>query len=131
MFGMRPSTEPKGMKISEFDVFTTPRVHLFEAKAGFEAHKELAVSGTPVSNGPATNQVIDVTKFVQADGTLSWDAPAGNWEILRFGYSLTGKKNHPASPEATGLEVDKLDRGAVTRYMENYLDQYAQATGAN
>ncbi|MFD3274671.1 glycosyl hydrolase [Aquirufa echingensis] len=129
MFGMRPSTEPKGMKISEFNVFTTPRLHLFEAKAGFEAHKELAVSGTPVSKGPAANQVIDVTKFVQADGTLSWDAPAGNWEILRFGYSLTGKKNHPASPEATGLEVDKLDRGAVTRYMENYLDQYAQATG--
>ncbi len=29
---------------------------------------------------------------------------------LRLGYSLTGITNHPASAEATGLEVDKLYR---------------------
>ena len=31
--------------------------------------------------------------------------------ILRIGYSLLGTTNHPASPEATGLEVDKLSKG--------------------
>jgi len=38
-------------------------------------------------------------------------------------------KTPPASPEATGLEVDKLDRGHVKAYFENYLDQYKSATG--
>lgn len=129
MFGIKPSSTPKGTKIAEFNVFTRPRVHLFEAKAGFEAHKELAQTGTPEVAGPLPEQILNVTQFLQADGTLIWDAPVGKWDIIRFGYSLTGKKNHPASPEATGLEVDKLDRSAVTRYLENYLNQYADATG--
>lgn len=129
MFGVKAGSEPKGTKIAEFNVFTKPRVHLFEAKAGFEAHKELANAGTPDVTGPLPSEIINVTEYLQADGRLAWDAPAGNWDIIRFGYSLTGKKNHPASPEATGLEVDKLDRVAVTRYLTNYLDQYADATG--
>jgi hypothetical protein len=46
-----------------------------------------------------------------------------------MGYSLTGRRNHPASPEGTGLEVDKLDAEAVKDYFDNYLDQYKDATG--
>ena len=63
------------------------------------------------------------------DGLLLWTAPAGNWNIVRFGYSLLGINNHPASPEATGLEVDKLNPGAINRYFTNYLKQYQSATG--
>ena len=60
---------------------------------------------------------------------FNWTPPAGDWKIVRFGYSLTGKQNHPASPEATGLEVDKMDAVAVKNYFENYLNQYKDATG--
>ena len=49
--------------------------------------------------------------------------------MLRFGWSLTGKQNHPATPEATGLEVDKLDRAAVKAYIETYLDTFEATTG--
>ena len=49
--------------------------------------------------------------------------------MVRFGYSLTGRQNHPASPEATGLEVDKLDKEAVKKYITTYLDMYKDATG--
>ena len=43
---------------------------------------------------------------LRADGTLDWIAPKGeDWRIVRMGWSLTGKTNHPATPEATGLEV--------------------------
>src|SRR3989442_11875709 len=40
-----------------------------------------------------------------------------------------GNTNHPASPEATRIEVDKLDHVAVKNYFTNYLDQYKNATG--
>jgi hypothetical protein len=63
------------------------------------------------------------------DGKLEWTPPAGNWVIQRFGYSLTGHQNSPASPEATGLEVDKLNSDHVKAYFDNYLDQYKSATG--
>ena len=73
--------------------------------------------------------VVDLTSKMRADGTLDWTPPAGNWVVLRIGYSLTGAQNRPASPEATGLEVDKLNKGYVKAYFDNYLDQYKNATG--
>jgi len=65
---------------------------------------------------------------MDADGRLTWTAPAGRWRVLRFGYSLTGAKNGPASPEATGLEVDKLNREAVRGYLDHYLNLYQSAS---
>jgi (4-O-methyl)-D-glucuronate---lignin esterase len=70
--------------------------------------------------------VQDLTSKMQPDGSLRWTAPAGKWAIVRFGYSLLGITNHPASPEGTGLEVDKLSRAAVQSHMNSYLDLYAQ-----
>jgi hypothetical protein len=46
-----------------------------------------------------------------------------------MGYSPTGARNSPASPEATGLEVDKLNRGYVKEYMDHYLDMYHDTVG--
>jgi hypothetical protein len=64
----------------------------------------------------------NVTKDgIKAD--LEWMKRSG------IGYSLTGAQNRPASPEATGLEVDKLNKGYVKGYFDNYLDQYKDATG--
>ncbi len=63
------------------------------------------------------------------DETLDWTPPAGHWIVLRFGYSLIGTTNHPATAEATGLEVDKLDRSYVKHYMESYLKSYKETVG--
>ncbi|MFR5871175.1 MAG: glycosyl hydrolase [Alistipes sp.] len=54
------------------------------------------------------------TEFVSAgDGMLTWDVPAGEWAILRTGMASTGVTNSPAAPEATGLEIDKMNREHV------------------
>ncbi|MBN2022594.1 MAG: hypothetical protein JW809_07345 [Pirellulales bacterium] len=34
------------------------------------------------------SDVVDVTSRMTADGRLDWDAPAGRWKVLRFGYTL-------------------------------------------
>jgi hypothetical protein len=59
------------------------------------------------SDAISISDIIDLTNKMDAEGNLNWDAPAGKWTIIRLGYSLTGIENHPASPEATGLEGDK------------------------
>jgi hypothetical protein len=115
--------------ISQFVLSTVTRTQLAGDKAGSGFYRLLWMEDTPYSEEAARlDDVIDLTPYVK-NGTLSWDAPEGNWRIFRFGFSLTGKTNHPASPEATGLEVDKLDPKAITEYFNNYLKTYVDATG--
>lgn len=130
---MRGQTKPPaGTHVAEIILHTATRIDHFEEKAGFAAAYDLLENPTPATNDTiAETDVIDLTARMNVDGVVNWTPPAtgGTWKIIRFGYSLTGKQNHPASPEATGLEVDKLDASAVKDYFENYLDQYKDATG--
>lgn len=127
-YGAQP-VAPKYSKIAEFRLYPTPRIHHAEEKAGFASPHDLHDYPT-VSEGDFPREVIDVTDKVR-DGVLTWDAPEGVWKILRFGYALTGKVNHPAPREATGHEVDKLDPVAFERYVRNYLDTYVNALGGS
>jgi hypothetical protein len=60
---------------------------------------------------PESVQIL--SDHMSADGRLSWDAPAGDWTIMRFGYTTTGRTNRPAPDEGLGLECNKLDAAAV------------------
>ncbi|WP_068093547.1 glycosyl hydrolase [Novosphingobium rosa] len=124
---------PKGDTISlrQFRLSNAAAIDQFEAKAGFALVNDYFSLGGPKDGaaGPAASQVIDVTSHVKPDGTLDWVAPKGNWRIIQMGYSLLGTTNHPAPPEATGLEVDKFDCEAVRRYIDHYLAMYKDAAG--
>ena len=125
-------TSPEGIQIAELVLHSVARVNRFEDKAGFTAAEglyALATPSVPVTDAIRKNEVVDLTSKMKQDGTLNWTPPAGSWIVLRLGYSLTGHQNGPASPEATGLEVDKLNRGYVKAYFDNYLGQYKDATG--
>ena len=119
--------EPTGTPIHEFVLHSVTRVNHAEEKAGFAAPHDLMDYPTPAANAPVL-ETVDLTAQVK-EGVLSWNVPAGTWRIYRFGASLTGKQNHPAPPEATGLEVDKLDKDAWLDYFRNYMDMYKEAAG--
>lgn len=130
LLGGEAPKPPRGTDIAEIVLYPSTRINHGEEKAGFATATDLAQHPTPsTTDVVAEADVVDLTGKMNSDGTLNWTPPAGNWKIVRFGYSLTGKKNHPASPEATGLEVDKLDARAIKDYFENYLNQYKDATG--
>ncbi len=128
--GGGPSAPPAGTMIAELELYPYSRVHRFEDKAAFSSASNLTAVPTPTAQNevfPSVEDVVDVTANY-INGKLSWNAPEGNWKIIRYGWSLTGKQNHPAPLEATGLEVDKLDPEAWTRYFHNYLDMYKDAS---
>lgn len=129
---MRSPPPPTSYAVSEIQLRRAARVHRAEEKAGFAAAADYYAIETPVAavdRAPGTDQVLDLTGRMQSDGTLTWTPPPGRWTILRLGYSLTGKRNEPAPAEATGLEVDKLDAGAVRGYVNAYLDMITDAVG--
>ena len=117
--------------IAEARLSSQPRINRAEAKAGFSIAEDYYAldKDTPDEPGRAPDAVVDLTDKLAADGTLAWTPPAGNWKIIRIGYSLTGTENHPATAEATGLEVDKYDARAVRDYMTTYLDMYQKTVG--
>lgn len=119
----------RATQLAELVLYTVPKVNHSEEKAGFGTPVDIAHHATPeVTQASKLEQVIDLTDRVDSLGRLQWQAPKGRWRIYRFGYSLTGKMNHPASPEATGLEVDKLDGEAVDRYLAHYLPMFEDAS---
>ncbi len=123
---------PVETRIAELVLHTTPQVSQFQAKAGFStdsAPYKVGMPTAPASGVVRKADVIDLTGRMRADGTLDWTPPVGNWVVLRFGYTLTGMQNSPASPEATGLEVDKLSAAYVKSYFETYLDKFKDASG--
>jgi hypothetical protein len=137
LVGVDPATY--GPPITDYDIAELvlhpgARVNHFEEKAAFVPVNDLYGFVTPDVTPPqsiAKGDVIDLTTKMHPDGTLDWTPPPGKWVVLRFGYSLLGITNHPATKEATGLEVDKMDHRFVARYMNTYLDSYRDTVGFN
>jgi len=126
---VRPWGGASEIPVCEFNLFTAPRVNRYIQKAGFFPAADLyAVANN--DDGSYSAKVIDLSSLMDKEGHLCWTpSEEGWWKILRFGYTLAGQTNNPASPEATGYEVDKLDPKAVRDYFEHYLDMYEDATG--
>ncbi len=133
-FGMPSSPPPTDHLIAELVLHPGARVNRMEEKAAFSAVWDLYNAPTPdysAQDAISKADVIDLTTKMRPDGTLDWTPPEGHWVVLRFGYSLLGITNHPATKEATGLEVDKLNSAFVKNYMNGYLDSYKDTVGAD
>jgi hypothetical protein len=68
-------------------------------------------------------QIIDITQHLSPEGVLSCDVPEGEWIILRMGMTPTGVTNGPASPEATGLEVDKMSKKWTAAHFDSFIGE--------
>jgi hypothetical protein len=68
-------------------------------------------------------QVIDISKYMAADGTLNWKVPAGSWIIERTGMTPTNVKNSPATPEGTGLETDKMSKEHIAAHFDAFMGE--------
>jgi alpha-L-rhamnosidase len=133
-FGIKVPPKPTDYEIAELVLHAGARVNHFEEKAAFVPIEDLYGFATPpvaANEAVAKSDVVDLTSKMSADGKLDWTPPAGDWVVLRFGYSLLGITNHPATAEATGLEVDKMDRRFVKNYFDKYLDSYKDIVGAD
>ncbi|AIT81997.1 glycosyl hydrolase [Novosphingobium pentaromativorans] len=135
--GIARTMASQPLVVGQFQLRGEALVDRFETKAGFVMSRDYHALGGPKdgAKGIEPQNVVDLTEKLRPDGTLDWNAPplpAGqHWRVLRLGYSLLGTTNHPAPPEATGLEVDKFDGNAVRNYLEHYIGMYKDAAGAD
>jgi hypothetical protein len=73
--------------------------------------------------------VMDITKFMDSESRLSWDAPEGTWMVLRIGQTTTGVQNHPAPDGGWGLECDKYSREAYDFHFDHFFGELLEALG--
>ena len=66
--------------------------------------------------------VIDLTDKVK-NGILSWDVPEGEWIITRTAMRSTGVKNAPASPQGSGLEIDKINKEHIATHFDGFIGE--------
>jgi hypothetical protein len=107
---------------------TTERIDEIERKMGAAAKPISRLPGADAPGIPA-DAVIDLTANMDDDGLLHATLPPGEWVILRFGYTTTGRGNHPAVPEGTGLEIDKLDAAAVAFQFQQAVGRILEEAG--
>lgn len=81
-------------------------------------------SGSTVIAG----EVIDLTNKMDASGRLKWDAPPGQWVVLRMGMIPMGTQCHPASPQSRGFEVDKMNRRHVRSLFDGMVGEFLRRT---
>lgn len=85
----------------------------------WEQQKDLAGNSAKIK----TQEVVDISDKMDAQGNLSWDAPAGNWTIQRYGMTPTGTKNAPSAPQGKGYEVDKANKELVKFHYEQFIGE--------
>ncbi|MBI5693985.1 MAG: glycoside hydrolase [Verrucomicrobia bacterium] len=77
------------------------------------------VAATPGEQDLQTGDVLDLTGKLDATGQLTWDAPAGEWQVLRLGCTLNDHcKVSTCSQGWEGYALDPFDDGAFRRYWD-------------
>lgn len=140
----------KVVTVGEMALGRSNMVHYWEPKAGFTRYGEwgggsefytdrkttpLATDAKSSPTSPhappaiPSSQVLDLSDSMNDDGRLSWQAPQGDWTVLRIGYTSTGIKNHPASEGGHGLECDKLHPSGVEAAFDGMLKKLIDDSG--
>ncbi len=73
--------------------------------------------------------IIDISEKVSDDGRLKWDAPAGQWTVLRIGYTPTHAHVATSSDNWKGHVVDYLSKDVFNRYWYDVVDPLLQKAG--
>jgi len=122
--------KPSKLLISSFETFG-PRMPEIAAKAGYLPNPNLTFSDRPFPAEAVIDRskMIDLTGKLSSDGKLEWDAPTGNWTLLRIGHTSTGCTNAPAPESGTGLECDKMSRTAVEAHFAGMMGKIIAEAG--
>ena len=80
------------------------------------------LAAEPGEQDSQVSEVIDLSAKMTPDGTFTWQAPAGTWEILRVGYMASGAKVSTSSGKWQGLAIDYLDRAEFEHYWRQNIE---------
>lgn len=85
---------------------------------------------TDSGSAVAKDSILDISKYLRADGTLDWQVPSGNWTIRRMGLRNNGAVTRPAPQPGLGFECDKMDTAAFNQHFQAFMGKLLNKTGS-
>jgi hypothetical protein len=115
----------QSLKISGLELSGEARIDQYEGKNGevWRISKYTTQEQVPNNICVPSNKIIDLTSKLDGKGKLRWNAPAGEWTILRIGHTSTGHRNETAGG-GKGLECDKFNPVAVTLQFNKWFGEF-------
>jgi hypothetical protein len=121
------------LDIAELELSPTYRIDDIEEKALFVCNKDYPERTNkpvlPEGFAIPRDRIVDLSSHLRPDGRLDWDVPAGNWTVMRFGRTSTGRNNHPAREGGFGLECDKLSKEAARVMFDGLMARLVKEVG--
>jgi hypothetical protein len=121
------------LDVAELELSGKYRIDDIEEKALFVCNKDYPERTNkpvlPEGFAIPRDRLVNLSTNLRADGHLDWEVPAGNWTILRFGHTSTGKNNHPARDGGFGLECDKLSKEAADVIFDGLIARLVKEVG--
>ena len=75
------------------------------------------------------HEIINLSSRMEAEGKLNWDAPAGEWVVLRIGYTCTSSHVSTSSNDWQGSVLDYMSKEAFDFYWKDVVEPIFEAAG--
>ncbi len=75
------------------------------------------------ANVPLGDPWIDVTRFMDSTGRITWDIPVGQYRFLRMGHTATGQNSDYFGTGQKALYADHMNREAVELNFRTMFDE--------
>lgn len=86
-----------------------------------------ASGGPPPFALASAKEAVIVTSHVDRQGRLRWNAPAGEWTIIRYVVMNTGERLKVPSPNSDGWATDHFSAAATRAHMEHVATRLREA----
>ncbi|WP_140485508.1 glycosyl hydrolase [Flavobacterium sp. GSA192] len=118
------------LKVSKITLSNESLIDNFEGKSGavWRLSPTTTAEQIPNSDSFKKSSIINISKFVDADGNLSWKAPKGKWKIIRMGHTSTGHENATGGA-GKGLEVDKFNPELIRFQLDHWFGEAIRTAG--
>jgi hypothetical protein len=108
--------------------YTLNATQPFTTKIDIEDSKQKNLEGVGVSAITAygsNNEVLDISAYLQKDGSLNWKPASGEWKVYVAFNAKTRQQVKRAAPGGVGYTLDHFSANAI----HHYLQKFDQALG--
>lgn len=120
----------QSLKIVKLELSAEAKIGHYQGKNGsiWRVSKRTTSNEVPSNLAIPFSKMINLTTKLNANGVLNWNAPSGNWTILRIGHTSTGQRNATGGG-GIGLECDKFNAKAVALQFNSWYGEALKHAG--